>query len=212
VGEVGTACSNHRWVGMPPLLPISPHLPRVRPEGLSQPGTSGEWLSGRARGRTVGRRDWGDPGVLNQTRCHPRESGDLCLLASTSRTEVPAFAGMTLWAWRELRHGLSWCSPRCSQYHRISLGLDPRVFLNLAQVASGPRVKPEGERRGGEIGNNRSIHHGVIPAQAGIHAEGHPQAGCVWDATDMDSGLRRNDIVGGLGSDPVTTAGVESPL
>ena len=30
--------------------------------------------------------------------------------------------------------------------HRISLGLDPRVPLNPAQTACGPRVKPEGKR------------------------------------------------------------------
>ncbi|HWU17103.1 MAG TPA: hypothetical protein VN155_05430, partial [Devosia sp.] len=31
--------------------------------------------------------------------------------------------------------------------------------------------------------------------KAGIHAEGHPGAGCVRIATDMDSGLRRNGTV-----------------
>jgi hypothetical protein len=34
------------------------------------------------------------------------------------------------------------------------------------------------------------------PAQAGIHAEGRPGAGCVRGTTDLDSGLRRNDAVG----------------
>jgi hypothetical protein len=38
---------------------------------------------------------------------------------------------------------------------------------------------------------------GVIPAKAGIHAGNAPRAGCEWQATDMDSGLRRNDPVGG---------------
>jgi hypothetical protein len=37
--------------------------------------------------------------------------------------------------------------------------------------------------------------HRVIPAQAGIHAEGHPGAGCLRITTDMDPGLRRDDIV-----------------
>jgi hypothetical protein len=38
--------------------------------------------------------------------------------------------------------------------------------------------------------------HGVIPAQAGIHAEDYPGAGYQRITTDMDSGLRRNDTVG----------------
>jgi hypothetical protein len=46
------------------------------------------------------------------------------------------------------------------------------------------------------VPTNAPPHHDVIPAQAGIHAEDHPGAGCVRIATDLDSGLRRNDIVG----------------
>ncbi len=39
--------------------------------------------------------------------------------------------------------------------------------------------------------------HNVIPAQAGIHAEGLFSAPCKWIAHSMDSGLRRNDPVVG---------------
>jgi hypothetical protein len=35
--------------------------------------------------------------------------------------------------------------------------------------------------------------HRVIPAQAGIHAQGQSQAKSVWIHADVDSGLRRND-------------------
>ena len=40
----------------------------------------------------------------------------------------------------------------------------------------------------------------VIPTQAGIHAVRNRQSGCLRMATDMDSGLRRNDpgIVEGI--------------
>ncbi|HWU19517.1 MAG TPA: hypothetical protein VN155_17705, partial [Devosia sp.] len=44
--------------------------------------------------------------------------------------------------------------------------------------------------------------HGVIPAEAGIHVRGDPQTSSAGMAFSMDSGLRRNDIVGDLGSDP----------
>ena len=40
--------------------------------------------------------------------------------------------------------------------------------------------------------------HNVIPAQAGIHTEGPFSAPCLWMVHSMDSGLRRNDPVGGM--------------
>jgi hypothetical protein len=43
--------------------------------------------------------------------------------------------------------------------------------------------------------------HRVIPATAGIHAEGQPQQKGVWREADVDSGLRRNVTEKGDGSE-----------
>jgi hypothetical protein len=40
--------------------------------------------------------------------------------------------------------------------------------------------------------------HRVIPAAAGIHAEGQKQAKSLWRKADVDSGLRRNDTEEGV--------------
>lgn len=47
-------------------------------------------------------------------------------------------------------------------------------------------------------GTERSRSH-VIPAKAGIHAEDHPPHWRARDIHNMDSGLCRNDTVGGEG-------------
>lgn len=83
--------------------------------------------------------------------CHSRAGGNPCLLLQHPETEVSACAGMTLWV-DELVH-----APRCFQYHRVSLGRNPRESCGE-------------ERLGMTLG--RSATHNVIPVQAGIHAVG----------------------------------------